>query len=171
MASLGGMSTTSFGALVFFDLCMIGFGWAAQVQYTAKTIWPLFGLGFMAQIAVFAMLFLRATGEQTHEARVYRTLFYFVFITWNLVTLVMILDKSDSITYSGKAIGYVVTEVLSTVPFSILTVGACENAAGLHTFAATILCWVVTGGDDAHLRKDAARAELAMRSAAASEEA
>ena len=61
-----------------------------------------------------------------------------MFFSWNAVTLVMVLDKAGATTYDGKAVGYVVTEVVSTILFGIVTVGRCEKMEGLTPYAAHV---------------------------------
>jgi bacteriorhodopsin len=130
---------------------MIGFGWTAQVQGDPNAIWPLFGLGLMAQIGVFAIVHSRVQhgADADPSARIYRFSFYWMFLTWNLITLIMVLDKANSISYDSKAIGYVVTEFASTVIFGLVIVGSRESSEGLVTLGSRFAQAVV--GDDSHL--------------------
>ena len=143
---------------------MIGFGWVSQVQGDPNAIWPLFGLGMMAQIAVFAMVYgnVKHGEDLDAPARIYRALFYWMFLTWNLVTLIMVLDKANAISYDAKAIGYVITEWSSTIPFGLLAVGSREATEGLETLGARFAQVVV--GDDSHLQQKAAAAAGASSS-------
>ena len=61
----------------------------------------------------------------------------------------MILDKTNLITYDQKAIGYVVTELFSTIPFCMAAVGAKEQEEGALTVAAAFTNYVT--GDNTHL--------------------
>jgi len=148
---LAGQSRLVFFTVVLFDWVMIGFGWVAQVQGDPKACWPLFSLGMMAQIGVFAIVYSRVQhgADVDPSARIYRFSFYWMFLTWNLVTLIMVLDKTGSISYDSKAIGYVITEFASTVVFALVTVGSREANEGLVTLGSRFAQAVV--GDDSHL--------------------
>ena len=60
MAHMGGIGTAGQFALVLLTEIMVGFGWCAQTQSSHKQIWPLFALGFIPQLAIFAQVRLRA---------------------------------------------------------------------------------------------------------------
>ena len=82
------------------------------------------------------------------------------------VTLIMILDKSGTISYDGKAIGYVVTELASTIIFCLITVGNREHVEGLSTFASSFASTITSDHADLLVKSAPARKEPELREAA-----
>lgn len=65
----------------------------------------------------------------------------------------MILDKAGVASYSDKAIGYVVTELASTVIFGLVTVGSREYIENVNTFAAAFAKFLAGENADYYLPK------------------
>jgi bacteriorhodopsin len=60
LAHLAQMGSMARATLVLFTELMVGIGWIAQTQGDPNYIWPLFTLGAMPQVGIFAMVSVSA---------------------------------------------------------------------------------------------------------------
>ena len=154
LGMLSNMHTAEIYMMVAFDLLMIASGYGAQVATAPEAIWPLFIFGCVCQIMVFVILMthLRAIAVEHDgrpEAKTFTFLSWWVFVWWNFVTLVMVLDKTKVLSYDGISVGYAVGEFMCKIVFGLVVVGTREALEGDNT-AIALVAMSLVGIDPEH---------------------